>query len=98
MKPKRYTDEQIAFALRQAEGGTAVEEICRIGLLRLLVQTRVLLAVTVPPALPSFGCASWVMTSLDECSTLTLAIKCRWVAPVWRSPRRSPPARARSQW
>ena len=29
MKRKRYSDEQIAFALRQAEGGTAVEEICR---------------------------------------------------------------------
>ncbi len=29
MKRKRYLDEQIAFALCQAEGGTAVEEICR---------------------------------------------------------------------
>ena len=29
MKRKRYTDEQIAFALRQAETGTAVDEICR---------------------------------------------------------------------
>ena len=29
MKRKRYGDEQIAFALRQAEGGTAVDEICR---------------------------------------------------------------------
>ena len=29
MKRKRYTDEQIAFALRQAESGTAVAEICR---------------------------------------------------------------------
>jgi putative transposase len=29
MKRKRYNDEQIAFALRQAESGTAVEEICR---------------------------------------------------------------------
>ncbi len=29
MKRKRYSDEQIAFALRQAESGTAVEEICR---------------------------------------------------------------------
>ena len=29
MKQKRYTDEQIAFALRQAESGTAVVEICR---------------------------------------------------------------------
>jgi putative transposase len=29
MKRKRYSDEQIAFALRQAENGTAVEEICR---------------------------------------------------------------------
>ena len=29
MKRKRYSDEQIAFALRQAEGGTAVEGICR---------------------------------------------------------------------
>jgi len=29
MKRKRYTDEQIAFALRQAEAGTPVAEICR---------------------------------------------------------------------
>ena len=29
MKQKRYTDEQIAFALRQAESGTAVAKICR---------------------------------------------------------------------
>lgn len=29
MKRKRYTDEQIAFALRQAESGTAVGKICR---------------------------------------------------------------------
>ena len=29
MKRKRYSDEQIAFALRQADSGTAVEEICR---------------------------------------------------------------------
>ena len=29
MKQKRYTDDQIAFALRQAESGTAVAEICR---------------------------------------------------------------------
>ena len=29
MKRKRYNDEQIAFALRQAESGTAVEESCR---------------------------------------------------------------------
>jgi putative transposase len=29
MKRKRYTDEQIAFAPRQAEAGTQVEEICR---------------------------------------------------------------------
>ncbi len=29
MKRKRYTDEQIAYALRQAEAGTKVAEICR---------------------------------------------------------------------
>lgn len=29
MKRKRYTDEQIAYALRQAEAGTGVGEICR---------------------------------------------------------------------
>ena len=29
MKRKRYPDEQIAFALRQAEAGTSVAEICR---------------------------------------------------------------------
>ena len=29
MKRKRCTDEQVAFALRQAEAGTPVEEVCR---------------------------------------------------------------------
>jgi putative transposase len=29
MKSSRYTAEQIAFAMRQAESGTAVAEICR---------------------------------------------------------------------
>ena len=29
MKRKRYSEEPIAFALRQAEAGTPVEEICR---------------------------------------------------------------------
>ena len=29
MKRKRYADEQIAYALRQAEAGTPVTEICR---------------------------------------------------------------------
>ena len=29
MKRKRCTDEQVAFALRQAESGTSVQEICR---------------------------------------------------------------------
>ena len=29
MKRSKYTEEQIAFALRQADTGTGVEEICR---------------------------------------------------------------------
>jgi putative transposase len=29
MKRKRFTEEQIAFALRQAEGGVPVKEVCR---------------------------------------------------------------------
>lgn len=29
MKRRRYSEKQIAFALRQAESGAAVEEICR---------------------------------------------------------------------
>jgi len=29
MKQKRYTEEQIAFALRQADSGIPVAEICR---------------------------------------------------------------------
>jgi len=29
MKKSRFTDEQIAFALRQAESGVSVEEVCR---------------------------------------------------------------------
>ncbi|SVP44056.1 IS3 family element, transposase orfA [Klebsiella pneumoniae] len=28
MKKTRYTEEQIAFALKQAETGTRVEEVC----------------------------------------------------------------------
>jgi putative transposase len=29
MKKSKFTDQQIAFALKQAESGTAVEEVCR---------------------------------------------------------------------
>jgi putative transposase len=29
MKKTKYTDEQIAFALKQAETGTSVAEVCR---------------------------------------------------------------------
>lgn len=29
MKKSKFTEEQIAFALKQAESGTSVEEICR---------------------------------------------------------------------
>ena len=29
MKKTKYTEEQIAFALRQAESGTTVAEVCR---------------------------------------------------------------------
>lgn len=29
MKRPRFSDEQIAYELRQAEGGTAVADVCR---------------------------------------------------------------------
>lgn len=29
MKKSRFTDQQIAFALQQAEGDTSVDEVCR---------------------------------------------------------------------
>lgn len=29
MKKSKFTEQQIAFALQQAEGGTTVEEVCR---------------------------------------------------------------------
>ena len=29
MKKSRYSDEQITYALRQVEGGTAVADVCR---------------------------------------------------------------------
>lgn len=32
MKRKRYTEEQIAFCLRQHEAGTSVEEIRKLGI------------------------------------------------------------------
>jgi putative transposase len=35
MKKTKYTDEQIAYALKQAEIGTAVAEVCRkMGILK----------------------------------------------------------------
>lgn len=30
MKLKRYTEEQIAYALKQAENGTGIAELCRM--------------------------------------------------------------------
>ncbi len=30
MKKSKFTEEQIAFALRQAESGTTVAEVCRM--------------------------------------------------------------------
>jgi putative transposase len=30
MKKSKFTEEQIAFALRQAEAGTRVAEVCRM--------------------------------------------------------------------
>jgi putative transposase len=29
MKKSKFSEEQIAFALKQAEGGTSVDEVCR---------------------------------------------------------------------
>ena len=29
MKKSRFTEQQVAFALRQVEGGTSVREVCR---------------------------------------------------------------------
>ena len=29
MKKSKFTDQQIAFALKQAESGTSIEEVCR---------------------------------------------------------------------
>jgi len=29
MKKSRFTEEHVTYALRQAEGGTAVEDVCR---------------------------------------------------------------------
>jgi putative transposase len=29
MKKSRFTEQQIAFSLQQAEGGTPIEEVCR---------------------------------------------------------------------
>lgn len=40
MKKTRYTEEQIAFALKQAETGTRVGEVCRkMGILKPLFIT-----------------------------------------------------------
>ena len=65
--------------------------------IRLLVETRVLLAVTVPPALPNFGCVV-VGGLLFAIPRLQLRRPTRFrVASVSRSPKRSPKARAQSR-
>lgn len=39
MKKSRFTNEQIAFGLRQVESGTPIEEVCRkLGICRVVVQ------------------------------------------------------------
>ena len=48
MKRSQFTDQQVAFNLRQAEVGTAVEEVCRKA--GISVQTYCLVAEEVRPA------------------------------------------------
>ncbi len=38
MRTTRFTEEQIAFALRQAEQGTSVEEIVTVAVISLLLR------------------------------------------------------------
>jgi hypothetical protein len=48
--------------------------------IRLVVETRVLLAVTMPPALPSVGCVFVCCDILCSCSASTSARPCGWAA------------------
>ena len=59
MKKSKFTEEQIAFALKQAETGTSVEEVCRkIGnlaghVLRLAQEVRRAWHIGAPAAAPA---------------------------------------------
>ena len=49
MNRSRYTEEQIAFALRQADGGTPVADVCRqIGVSEARFASSVSCAMRVP--------------------------------------------------
>ena len=51
-------------------------------MIRLVVQTRVLLAVTVPPALPSFGCVDVVAALPGKAFVDACASAAHWLASL----------------
>ena len=71
MKRSKFTEEQIAFALHQADTGTAVEEVCRkVGISQATFyawKKKYGVAPIKPDTMRPFGhgCTALVISSLD---------------------------------
>ena len=79
MKKTRFTDQQIAFVLQQAEAGTPVPEVCR----KIVVSEPTFTSMDGSPVASRIGCDRlWSVANIYPAS------------PVWRAQMGNPLAHA----
>jgi hypothetical protein len=83
MPRKRFTNEQIAFALRQVENGATVDEICRIG--QTLDPGKVIGVARREVQVEEMLRVSTVLCSFEPCSHLAPSEPARSVRPLGRA-------------